>query len=176
MADRYDKHSGYAFSQAFRNTPLVELKARYASGERPHVFAYCGIPFRPHHGFDDEIETLSWLLSTDFEDPTGDLWLFVAGTSNAAEYVKTAMKIRPRLQTDPIAANAITNLDMKMLEAAAEIGGWKNDYIVTLERLPFAQKGSPVHEQWLQMRTKLLANRGHSEGTYLRWKLENGLA
>ena len=155
MADRYDKHSGYAFSQAFRNTPLVELKARYASGERPHVFAYCGIPFRPHHGFDDEIETLSWLLSTDFEDPTGDLWLFVAGTSNAAEYVKTAMK---------------------MLEAVAEIGGWKNDYIVTLERLPFDQKGSPVHKQWLQMRTKLLANRGHSEGTYLRWKLENGLA
>ncbi len=176
MSDRYDKHSGYAFSQAFRDTPLVELKARYAAGERPHVYAYCGIPCRSSHGFDDDIETLSWLLSTDFEDPTGEFWLFAAGTPNASQYVKIAMNVRPHLNFNPIAANAITNLDMAMLEAVAEVSGWKNDYILTLERLPFAQKESPVHDRWLRMRTKLLANRGHTEGTYLRWKLANGLA
>lgn len=164
------EENGFAFAKAFESAPLSELKARYEAGERPSYLAYCGIAVRASYGLRDGPEVLQWLLSTDFMNPTGDFWLHVAGTPDSATYAKLTWASRPGLEAESIAYNALSHLDRPLMKFAVSITGWKMEYLLAIEQLPFR---IPV---WSSFRAWALAEAGFTEGSFLRWKLENGKA
>lgn len=96
------------FAKAFETDSLPDLVRRYEAGNRPNYIAYINISRR---ATPDKLEVFEWLLKTDFEDPCGEFWAFVVTTTMAANYAKSAFKIRPGLKWELVVYYAIHKHD-----------------------------------------------------------------
>lgn len=169
MSIEYTKHPGYAFSRAFARAPLDELKLRFSNGEPLHHYAYCSIPHRPKAGLDDELEVYKWLLSTNFDQPTGDFWLFVAGMPNSVDYAKATLAVYPKYSIELIMIHALDHFDQPLVEFAAKHIELNKGHILYVEDHTPAGTARNSFRAWLLKKTN------NTEGSYLRWKLARSL-
>jgi len=158
----------YRFAGDFGSENLHDLKRRYEAGERPDCeLAYKAISSRPSR---DRIEVFKWLLSTDFEAPPENFWLYVAGTIAAVEFAEAALQIRPRLRCEPIEYQAICCADKSLLEFIASRTGWKLEYLEQIDRLLTLAESDIERVKWSDLRAWFLEKSGHTEHGYNRWR------